>query len=247
MLVLLIVTAVLNVWIYDRTFNDSSTTSCPPTCELRIVQNYINVDGTNWFYLGNACIRHDDQEFCHVPKFPRFPSSADAYEVGSDPLGDYERYLEETIQEEWELSYQRYPKDPTTMVFRQTFKQDLNHTAYPASSARASAEQGLATRFPSLIIGMNVPNEKMGYLQLSGHMAGQASYTIGPISDLKDQQQNQNALAIGPLALFTEQCVLIISPASEFMSTSAILRDNELSPKQEYGIGVMGSVTSIPK
>ena len=79
----------------------------------------------------------------------------------------------------------------------------------------------------------------LGFLEYNGRFVGSREYRLAPISEL----DSNDALRGGVLAIFSESCTVIMSPASSFMSSSYQYRTD----LQELGFGIMGSVTKIPR
>jgi len=209
------------------------------------------VGGVPWLALGEkACIRYDGREECHHRSTTGNPLFAETSQ-GSDRLGSYQQRSSTLSMgqpdntKKWKVSFRSYPEEkvPSTLFFSQSFPVALNDTAYhndtdSVTTPREAAENGVSSFFPSFHIVHD--KSTMGYIELYGQMAGQQSYKMGPVAKLLKQR---NALHSGPVAIFTHQCVLIMSTASSFMSTSALYRKD----LKEYGFGVTGSVTHIPK
>eukprot|EP00546_Thalassionema_frauenfeldii_P012530 CAMPEP_0178927276 /NCGR_PEP_ID=MMETSP0786-20121207/19084_1 /TAXON_ID=186022 /ORGANISM="Thalassionema frauenfeldii, Strain CCMP 1798" /LENGTH=717 /DNA_ID=CAMNT_0020602663 /DNA_START=1642 /DNA_END=3795 /DNA_ORIENTATION=+ len=174
--------------------------------------------------------------------------------MGLDALGDYTEFS--TVHSAGKLpqegdhkgllrvSHRSYQNDPTTLMFRQQFLEELHDTAFPAKTAREAAITGMSSWFPSFTL-MSSRNDasdlQLGYLELNGMFMGSVNHQIGSIQTLN----TTDALMSGPLALFSNQCVLVLSTSSSFMSSSSMLR-TDLGNESEYGFGVMGSVTNIP-
>jgi hypothetical protein len=243
----------------DSTSTSTAFSKSPANnCHLEFdnANRTVLVGGLPWLSLGHACLRYNGQEFCHDTRddnivFNDHDEQQQQQQQGADPLGDLFVQVSQTLEmgplrKKWKIWYKKYDSDSTdTLLFGQDFVEPLLQTEYPAESALASAENGMASLFPSFHIHHQQTTSdkiiRMGYLQLHGLMAGQESYRIGSIGDLLMKPQ-KSALSSGPLALFTDACVLVMSTASSFMSTSSLYRPEF----QEYGFGVLGSVTTIP-
>eukprot|EP00977_Amphora_coffeiformis_P005903 scaffold1248_cov170-Amphora_coffeaeformis.AAC.22 len=227
-----------------------SSNSSPSSCNLKL--DYTNqqllVDDQVWLTLGQKkCVRRDGQEVC--PKFPATNSTT----TGTDRLGgEYHEYCEYmnvgNSDRQWKVSYRTYDQDATTLLFRQTFLDDFNQTNVPAPDTLQAAQHGMASWFPSFQQHLNYNDSSsssangrssLGYLEFNGKFVGAEFHRVGTLDDL----QVNDALSSGPMAIFNQECVLVLSVASSFMSTSSMYR-----PKlQEFGFGVMGSITSIPE
>ncbi|CAB9520567.1 expressed unknown protein [Seminavis robusta] len=226
------------------------------SCQLEFhpTNNTVTVGGVPWLALGHACVRLDGQEFCRnlSSSPPLFHQPTTRSRLDTDPLGNFQETAStlhmgnQKQKKEWEVFYRDYynhhengmKRDTTTLVFGQSFPTTLHQTAFPANTTTDAANLGVASLFPSFRI--LAPQSKMGFIELHGQMAGHESYRIDTIDALA---QREELLKGGPLALFTPQCMVILSTASSFMSTSPVFR-NDL---QEYGFGVMGSIPEIPK
>ncbi len=204
------------------------------TCNLRLDENnkHLLVGESSWLTLGRKCVRRDGEEICMTrPK-------AEDKSIGSDAWGDFQEHIEYMDigqARDWKLSYRSYESDPTTLLFRQTFLDDLEGTNIPSNDTITAASTGVASWFPSF----QTFNSTLGYLEFNGMFIGGKDHQIGRLSEL----QTKNALMSGPIAIFSDECVVILSPATSFMSTSSLFRDEW----KEFGYGVMGSITSIPK
>jgi hypothetical protein len=232
-----------------RTPRDSSTLQ---TCEIKLQERRkVLVDGKLWLTLGRPCVRKDGEEFCDRPTSPVYSS-----QHGLDPLGSFIEdssvlyvskgldYDDENPDDDnsddvssWEVSHRFYKDDPTTLLFGQHFLDGFEGTSVPAPEVRVAAATGMASWFPAFQI--NDDDGSLGYLEFNGMFMGSDGYHIGPVADMGAN----DALMSGPLALFDDKCVVVLSTASAFMSSSSYLR-TELD---EFGFGVMGSMTSIPK
>lgn len=204
-------------------------------CHLRLDDDHrqILVDGKPWLTLGRKCVRRDSQEICMT-----LPKAQDET-IGSDAWGEFHehvQYMDLGQARDWKLSYRSYENDPTTLLFRQTFMDDLVETNVPANDTITAATIGVASWFPSF---QTRNSSSLGYLEFNGMFIGGNDHQIGKLSEL----QTNDALKSGPMAIFDQECVIIMSPASSFMTTSSLFQDQW----GEFGYGVLGSITSIPK
>jgi hypothetical protein len=221
-----------------RTPHDSLTLQ---TCEIELQEGRkVLVDGKLWLTLGRPCVRRDGKEVCDCPASPM------SVQDGFDPLGSFQETSEvlnvgnddDGLDDQgWEVSHRFYKDDPTTLLFGQHFLDGFEDTSFPAPEVRVAAATGMASWFPAFQI--NDDDGSLGYLEFNGMFMGSGGYHIGPVADMGAN----DALMSGPLALFDDKCVVVLSTASAFMSSSSYLR-TELD---EFGFGVMGSMTSIPK
>jgi hypothetical protein len=210
--------------------------SPPSSCDIRIDEDkkQIWVGDQVWLTLGRNCVRRNGEELC-----PTSPKGRDEM-TGSDAWGNYQEslnYMDLGQGQEWKLSYRSYENDSTTLLFRQTFLDDLKDTNVPANDTITAASTGVSSWFPSFQISESP--ESLGYLEFNGMFIGGKDHQIGRFTQL----QTNDALKSGPVAIFDEYCVVVMSAATSFMSTSSLFRKEW----NEFGYGVMGSITSIPK
>ena len=237
----LIVALLLSVVVADG--NDPShlrakfiSPTLRSSCKLHLdmKKQQISVDNQVWLTLGRKCVRRDGEEMCVSA-----PKTTDKT-TGSDALGDYHEsleYMDVGESKQWKLGYRFYDKDPTTLKFRQSFLDNFNDTSVPANSTIMAATIGVASWFPSF--SMEEAPASLGYFEFNGMFIGGVDHQIGRLS----QMQPNDALQSGPIAFFNDECVVVLSAANSFMSTSSLFRKEW----NEFGYGVLGSITSIPQ
>ena len=216
-----------------------------------LLRNNSRTNDEIWLSLGKPCLRYDGREVCYdsskIRLFQEHPDYDDDDHDDSTVVRTTRvRRMDHSDDDDdpiWELSQVSYPDDPTTIMFGQHFLQDLKDTSYPASNVRQSASTGMASWFPSFQFDDSI-RSKLGYLELNGMFVGSGHYKIGSITNLTE---SSDALMSGPMVIFDTRCALVMSTASSFMSSSNMLRSDLQDDGSEFGFGVMGSITTIPK
>lgn len=243
-----------NHYSLEMSLRRSSSTNNPTTkppqpqqqsqCHLRLRNQNTElwVGSQLWFRLGRRCVRRDGHEICLHDDHNS--TTTTHQRRGKNSLGAYHDTIETFSHiSDWELTYRVFSEDDdapstTTLFFEQRYLKNFSNTSvfpHPADTLK-SATTGVASWFPSFQIPTSQPS--LGFLEFNGKFIGGVDHVVDQLHNMKAR----DALSSGPLAIFNDECVVIMSTASSFMSTSSLYRPEW----KEYGFGVLGSVTHIP-
>lgn len=215
-------------------------------CNLDARGGDIWVGGEKWLAAGSPCVRFQGEERCHSGMGSR--SAAGEFVLGADELGHFNESVQEVATEsyKWVLGTRKYLGSNTYQFF-QHFGQEFTGTALPGKAEHAAID-GVASWFPAFQVpssgnsstSLDDDGPDLGILYYSGTFSGQY-YDIRPFR--APLNKLASAIDSGPVVLFSQKCALVLSPSDNFMSASVHYN----KAKTEFGFGVLGSVTSIPK